>query len=272
MNGSNISQTAINILTLGGPKGGINQGFYVALPRRFPETTPLANPISFAQPTRANEDQYLANLDWVVNSKNTLSERFFTSKDPQQQSFVCLPGGGTILNSCAPGAPEDVAYTADSGVLKLTTVQTSNFVNEALFSFQRATTKAAPGTYISACAVGITPPLLNETGCPGPGGINPIPLQIPTISFAGLPLTGPTGFSQGPLNTSGKLLRIGDELLQHVPGTRPGFVESRQARNPGRVRSGSHPVQLDAAFARRFDLPRRREFPDERCGAGKHPW
>src|SRR3984885_5172846 len=28
-NGSHISQTAINILTLGGPKGGINQGFYV---------------------------------------------------------------------------------------------------------------------------------------------------------------------------------------------------------------------------------------------------
>jgi Carboxypeptidase regulatory-like domain/TonB-dependent Receptor Plug Domain len=217
MNGSNISQTAINILTLGGPKGGINQGFYVPS-APISGTTPLANPISFAQPTRANEDQYLANLDWVVNSKNTLSERFFTSKDPQQQSFVCLPGGGTILNSCAPGAPEDVAYTADSGVLKLTTVQTSNFVNEALFSFQRATTKAAPGTYISACAVGITPPLLNETGCPGPGGINPIPLQIPTISFAGLPLTGPTGFSQGPLNTGGNFFASATNFFNTFQG------------------------------------------------------
>ncbi len=120
----------------------------------------------------------LANLDWVVNAKNTLSERFFTSKDPQNQSFVCLPGIGSLLNSCAPGAPEDVTYTADSGVLKLTTVATSNFVNEALFSFQRATTVAAPGNYISACAVGITPPLLNDSGCPGPtSGMNPIPFR-----------------------------------------------------------------------------------------------
>jgi hypothetical protein len=215
--GSNISQTAINILTLGGPKGGINQGFYVP-GAPIVGTTPLANPISFAQPTRANEDQYLANFDWIVDHKNTLSEKFFTSKDPQTQSFVCLPGNGTLLNSCAPGAPENVTYTADSGVLKLTTLATSNFVNEALFSFQRATTRAVPGAYISACDVGITPPLLNETGCPGPSGINPIPLQIPTISFAGLPLTGPTGFSQGPLNTGGNFFASATNFFNTFQG------------------------------------------------------
>jgi hypothetical protein len=215
--GSNISQTAINILTLGGLKGGINQGFYIP-GAPISGTTPLNSSLSFAQPTRANEDQYLGNLDWVVNGKNTLSERFFTSKDPQNQSFVCLPGAGSILNSCAPGAPEDVTYTADSGVLKLTTVATSNLVNEALFSFQRATTDATPGTYISACAVGITPPLLNGTGCPGPGGINPIPLQIPTIGFAGLPLTGPTGFSQGPLNTGGNFFASATNFFNTFQG------------------------------------------------------
>jgi hypothetical protein len=217
LNGSNISQTVLNVLTLGGPKGGINQGFYIP-GTPFTGSTPLSSGISFAQPTRANEDQYLGNLDWIVNSKNTVSERFFTSKDPQNQSFVCLPAAGSILNSCAPGAPEDVTYTADSGVLKLTTVATSSFVNEALFSFQRATTVAAPGTYISACTVGITPPLLNETGCPGPGGINPIPLQIPTISFAGLPLDGPTGYSQGPLNTGGNFFASATNFFNTFQG------------------------------------------------------
>jgi hypothetical protein len=215
--GSNISQAAINILTLGGPKGGINQGFYVPS-APIVGTTPLANSISFAQPTRANEDQYLGNLDWIVNGKNTVTERFFTAKDPQNQSFVCLPAAGSILNSCAPGAPEDVTYTADSGVLKLTTVATSNLVNEALFSFQRATTVAAPGNYITACAVGITPPLLNGTGCPGPGGINPIPLQIPTISLAGIPLTGPTGYSQGPLNTGGNFFASATNFFNTFQG------------------------------------------------------
>src|SRR6202034_3633812 len=215
--GSNISQAAINLLTLSGPKGGINQGFYVP-GAPIVGTTPLANSISFAQPTRANENQYLGNLDWVVNGKNTVTERFFTAQDPQNQSFVCLPAAGSILNSCAPGAPEDVTYTADSGVLKLTTVATSNLVNEALCSFQRATTVAAPGDYITACAVGITPPLLDGTGCPGPGGINPIPLQIPTISLAGIPLTGPTGYSQGPLNTGGNFFASATNFFNTFQG------------------------------------------------------
>jgi hypothetical protein len=217
--GSNINQAAINILQLAGPKGGLNKGFYVpgvgfganGLP------TTVSDALSFSQPTRANEDQYLGNLDWVISSKNTLSTRFFTSKDPQNQSFVCLDGAGSLLNSCAPGAPENVTYTADSGTVKLTTVATSNLVNEALFSFQRSTTVAAPGIYDSACAVGVTPVVADGSCANLPAstkGINPIVLQIPTISLAGIPLNLPTcpagglasgcfGFSEGPLNTGG---------------------------------------------------------------------
>ena len=227
--GSNISQAAINILTLGGPKGGINQGFYVP-GAPITNNVPLANSISFAQPTRANEDQYLANFDWIISSKNTLSERFFTAKDPQTQSFVCLPGNGSLLNSCAPGAPEVVDYTADSGVLKLTTVATSNFVNEGVFSFQRATTQALPGNYISACSVGITPPLAVSSpgGCASipSTGVSPIPLQIPTISLAGLPLIiagspgtfAQTGFSQGPLNTGGNFFASATNFFNTFQG------------------------------------------------------
>lgn len=204
-NGSNISPTAMNILTLSGPKGGLNRGFYIPSVPFGTNGLPVTNaPVAFAQPTRANENQYLGNVDWIINSKNTLSEKFFTSKDPQDQSFVCLAGPGSIENSCAPGAPEDVTYTADSAVLKLTTVATSSFVNDALFSFQRGTTVALPGSYISACSVGITPPLLNSVGCGGStAGISPIPLQIPTISFLGLPVSGATGYSQGAFNSGG---------------------------------------------------------------------
>jgi Carboxypeptidase regulatory-like domain/TonB-dependent Receptor Plug Domain len=204
-NGSNINLVALQILQKTGPTTGLNKGFYIPSVPFGSNGLPLtATPISDAVPTQANEDQYLGNLDWVISSKNTLSERFFTAKDPQDQSFVCLPSPGTILNSCAPGSPEDVTYTADSGTLKLTTVATSNFVNEALISFQRATTVAAPGNYFTACSVGITPPLANGNCANVPSsGINPIPLQVPTISFLGLPLDGPTGYSQGPLNTGG---------------------------------------------------------------------
>ena len=204
-NGSNINLVALQLLQKTGPATGLNHGFYIPSVPFGSNGLPLTTtPISDAVPTQANEDQYLGNLDWFISSKNTLSERFFTAKDPQDQSFVCLPSPGTILNSCAPGSPEDVTYTADSGTLKLTTVAMSNFVNEALISFQRATTVAAPGNYFTACSVGITPPLANGNCANVPSsGINPIPLQVPTISFLGLPLDGPTGYSQGPLNTGG---------------------------------------------------------------------
>jgi hypothetical protein len=223
-NGSNINPVAINMLTLAGPKGGLNQGFYIPS-APITNLVPLAQAISFAQPTRANEDQYLGNLDWVINSKNTATERLFISKDPQNQSFVCLPGAGSLLNSCAPGAPENVTYTADSFVLKLTTVATSNFVNEAFFSFQRSTTVAAPGNYIAACDVGITPPLANSVGCGSlPSTVNPIPLQIPTVSFAGLPLVNaagdfvPTGYSQGALNTGGNFFASATNFFNTFQG------------------------------------------------------
>jgi hypothetical protein len=205
--GSNINQIAINVLQLAGPKGGLNNGFYVpGVPfgsNGLPITTSSA--VTDAQPTRANEDQYLGNVEYLLNTKNTVYQKFFYSKDPQAQSFVCLDGIGNLVNSCAPGAPEDVKYTSLNETLKLTSVATSNLVNEALFSFIRTTTVAAPGNYITACAVGIVPPLANGScsNIPSSNHINPIQLQIPTITISGLPLNEPVGFATGTLNTGG---------------------------------------------------------------------
>lgn len=184
---TNINLVAINFLRAPATKSGLNQGFYVpSIP--FRNGVPLINcytgpcsSIAVSSPIRANENQYLANFDYILSPKNTISQRFFTSKDPQVQPFVCL-------GPCQPGAPENVTYTADSEVVKLTTVATSNLVNEAFFSFQRSTTVAAPGNYLTSCSVGITPPLANGdcANLANAKGINPIPLQIPTITTLGL--------------------------------------------------------------------------------------
>jgi len=198
--GSNINQVAINMLQAKGPKGGVNGGFYFPSVPFGSNGLPItSSPLTLSQPIQANEDQYLANLDWVISNKNTLTERFFTSKDPQVQPFVCLGFvGAPGVNNCDPGAPENVTYTADSAVLKLTTLVTSNFINEGLVSFQRSTTVAAPGDYLTACSVGIIPPIANGD-CANLSSIknlNPIPAQIPTIGIFGLPtinITGPTG-------------------------------------------------------------------------------
>jgi len=207
--GSNINNVAVNILQAPGPKGGLNQGFYFpSLPASAYSAGGVLNPNSalpatLSVPILANEDQYLGNLDYVISSKNTFSERFFTSKDPQVQPFVCLGFvGAPGVNNCDPGAPEDVTYTADSGVLKLTTVASSNLVNEALFSFQRSTTVASPGDYLTACGVGITPPIANGN-CGSLSSIknlNPIPAQIPTFGVLALPTINVAG---GPTVTTG---------------------------------------------------------------------
>jgi len=206
--GSNINQIAINALQLPGPKGGLSNGYYFPAAPFGSNGLPLITTDAVAAvPTRANEDQYLGNIEYVMSPKNTFFQKFFYSRDPQDQSFVCLNGIGNLVNSCAPGAPENVIYTSLNETLKLTTVATSNLVNEALFSFVRTTTVAAPGNYISACNVGIVPPLADTTTCPasitGKNSINPIQLQVPTISIAGLPLNGAVGYGTGALNTGG---------------------------------------------------------------------
>ena len=80
VDGSNINQVAINLLRLPGPKAGVNQGFYIPSVLFGSNGLPVAgglNPQTISQPIQANEDQYLANFDWVISSKHTLSERFF---------------------------------------------------------------------------------------------------------------------------------------------------------------------------------------------------
>ena len=208
-NGSNINQVAINMLQLPGPKG-VNGGFYFpSIPFGSNGLPVTQNALTLSQPILANEDQYLANADYVISSKNTLSERFFTSKDPQIQPFVCLGFvGAPGVNNCQPGAPESVTYTADSGVLKLTTVVTSNFVNEALVSVQRSTTVASPDNYHTACSVGIIPPIANGD-CASLSSIknlNPIPAQLPTIGVLALPtinLAGGGVVTPGAWNNGG---------------------------------------------------------------------
>jgi len=186
---TNINNVAVNFLRAPGTKSGLNKGFWMpSIP--FKNGAPLINcftgpcsSVVVSSPILANENQYLGNVEYVLNSKNTLSEKFFTSTDPQTQPFVCL-------GPCTPGAPEDVTYTATSLVVKLATVATSNLVNDASFSFQRQTTVAAPGDYLTACSVGIIPPLAdgNCSNLNGVKGINPIPLQIPTIETLGVSL------------------------------------------------------------------------------------
>jgi Carboxypeptidase regulatory-like domain/TonB dependent receptor/TonB-dependent Receptor Plug Domain len=205
--GSNISNTAINLLrqteNIPQVKGGFNNGYYIpslrydltgASPVPFCQETKIpscGNPTTISQATEANEDQYMINADYVVNSKNTLSEKYFFSKDPQMQSFSC------IVTGCYPGAPENAKYGSQSAVVRLASVVTNNFVNDAFFSAQRLYLNVQDGLTVQSCAgdgttpLNITPAINDGVPCPlsDAANGNREASLIPVIGSLGFPST-----------------------------------------------------------------------------------
>jgi hypothetical protein len=116
--GSNINPIAIKYLT-----ATLSNGSYV-----MPGSTTGANqPISYSVPAYDREYQGMLNLDYLLDSKNTLSAKYYRSVEPQSYAF----------GAAVPGTPGDNDFGYHTGVLKLTTIISSSMVNEARVSFQR---------------------------------------------------------------------------------------------------------------------------------------
>jgi hypothetical protein len=169
-NGSNITNTAIALLQAkGSVQGGFNQGYY------FPSAPATCNglavtfagcTVAISLPIVANENQYMGNTDWVINSKNTLSEKLFMSSDPQYQTFNCfiLPG------NCNPGAPVNAYYSNWVTQLKLTTLVTPNVVNQFHIDYHRDIEDNIDPTKVQSCDISATANIIpianNGLACP----------------------------------------------------------------------------------------------------------
>ncbi len=153
--GSNINPVAINILQAKLPNG--NYMIPSSTNGTF-QNSPLSVPGTYA------EDQYIANMDYLVNAKNTLGGRFFKSTDPQTLAFTPICSG-----NCLDGFAANQAFTNLYSTAKYTSVLSSSFVNEALVSFQRNYTNDTPvNTTNTNPSVGITPTT------PGIGAFSPM--------------------------------------------------------------------------------------------------
>ena len=138
--GSNISPVMLNILNL-----KLANGNYY-----YPGSgTSGYRGTSFSDPAIYNEDQGVANFDYLINSKQTLAGRYFYTNNPQ-----ILTLGGEL-----PGAPSLLGFSNTDAVLKLTSLVTNTFVNEARISYQRnlSTGNAAAPQGATNEALGITP-------------------------------------------------------------------------------------------------------------------
>jgi hypothetical protein len=117
---------------------------------------------SFSIPATFNEDQVVVNGDYLVSAKNTLAMRYFYSHSPRVTPLIQLIGGGL------PGVSQDAYYANTNAVLKLTTLITNSFINEARISFQRnlARTSNNLPAGSSPAALGITPLIASQTQAP----------------------------------------------------------------------------------------------------------
>ncbi|MBZ5673218.1 MAG: carboxypeptidase-like regulatory domain-containing protein [Acidobacteriia bacterium] len=111
----------------------------------------------FSSPAKYTEDQYIVNADYVLNSRHTLSARYFYTHNPQTVPF----GIGGL-----PGTPIHNDYSNTNAVLKLTSVITPNFVNEARMSGQRNFAYGTDSTPGTPQQVGQTPIVPSMTELP----------------------------------------------------------------------------------------------------------
>ncbi|HTC91183.1 MAG TPA: carboxypeptidase-like regulatory domain-containing protein [Bryobacteraceae bacterium] len=140
--GSNISPVAISYL-----QSKLSNGNYY-----IPGSgTAGFQTIPFSQPARFTEHQALANVDYLITSKETLSARFFTTQDPELLSF-----SNTGLVE-VPGTPVNYLYANTNAVLKLTSILTNTLVNEARASLQRNLAASNNNDPFTNTQFGITP-------------------------------------------------------------------------------------------------------------------
>src|SRR5208282_5984570 len=84
--------------------GGVPNNYYIPAPISDPQFCPQVSGVptgicNFSIPAIYTENQYVANGDYVFNSKNTLTTKYFYTHNPYTTE---LGQGGGLL----PGTPE----------------------------------------------------------------------------------------------------------------------------------------------------------------------
>ncbi|MGD0906172.1 MAG: carboxypeptidase-like regulatory domain-containing protein [Candidatus Acidiferrales bacterium] len=138
-NGSNINPVALNILRLQTPGSAGAGGYYVP-----GSSTGINQPTTFSVPAHYFENQGVGNFDYVVNSRNTISGRYFYSATETDGTIGTGTTSSTISQG-VPGSPGSVRFPTMYMVGKLTSIVSTNVVNEVRASLQRSVVYDYPG-------------------------------------------------------------------------------------------------------------------------------
>jgi hypothetical protein len=112
---------------------------------------------SFSLPSTYDEDQLMANSDYVLSPKHTLAWRGFFSKLNQLRSLGA-PGNASLTPAIpGDGAPQALQARDSVMSLKLGSVPATGFVNEARIMYTRSRQQAHGVGFPAASDFGITP-------------------------------------------------------------------------------------------------------------------
>jgi hypothetical protein len=148
--GSNISPQALALLNLKGPNGE----FVIPNPQVVGPSFPFGGFSSYSIPAKFDEDQFIANLDYQINSKSQLSGRFFYANSEQIQPLPPTNLGGPSV----PGFP----LLNDNRLRNFSVAHTHTFsntlVNQVQFGFHRINVPTVQQEIFSWSDIGVTAP------------------------------------------------------------------------------------------------------------------
>lgn len=211
--GSNINPVALAILNAKFPNGQyVVPSPQVALPVTGPDPSdqlPMGQS-TYTIPAHYRADQFTADLDQLINARNSLAARFFYSHAPTTQAFspnaANVPGWGTNLLN------ENAMF-----VLADTHVVNTNLVNVARFGYMRFFGNSIVENPLTAASVGMGTP----TGATGPA-LNMPGIQVGAfiLGDAGTPsmwqVTNSYIWQDTAAWTHGRhYLRFGGEIKRH---------------------------------------------------------
>jgi len=181
-----------------GPGAGVPTNYYIPAPVSDPQFCNAGSgECDFSVPAIYHENQYVANGDYVINSKHTLTTKYFYTANPQ--TLFLGQGGGNL-----PGTPVFTPWGNQAAVAKVTSLLTTNFVNEVRVSYQRNNGGADVSVPPGGCPNAGKLSGLQGCGSPDQLGLQPLvpgfyepPTIIDVIDgftlFGGLlPFKGPT--------------------------------------------------------------------------------
>jgi hypothetical protein len=218
--GSNINPIALRLLQMRLADGS----YLIPTPQRVNPAAAFAvqGSSTFSTPSTFDENQYMANVDYVANAASRFSGRFFTARGATEQAF---PAGNV------PGFPltTDDAYVATS--VAHNWVINSRLFNEARFGFGLLETDRTQDGAYTFSDLGIQASPLND--------------DLPTIT-----ITGSYNLASSPIGTRSQRTFLFEDSLSWVTGRHNlqiggGFTRAlrdfENFRQPGALTFQSYP-------------------------------